>query len=45
VDAIVARCEAGNIASIGVLDRAGFVRTGEVDDVIHWRTAAPVSRG
>jgi RimJ/RimL family protein N-acetyltransferase len=45
VDAVVARCEAGNVASVSVLDRAGFATTGKVDDVIHWRTPAPAGRG
>jgi RimJ/RimL family protein N-acetyltransferase len=45
VDAVVARCEVGNIASIGVLDAAGFVRTGEVNGVLHWRTPAPAGAG
>jgi ribosomal-protein-alanine N-acetyltransferase len=37
VDRVVARCEAGNDASIGVLERSGFVRTHEDDGLIHWR--------
>jgi RimJ/RimL family protein N-acetyltransferase len=45
VDAIVARCEGGNIASIGVLDAAGFVRTGELNDVLHWRRPAAAGAG
>ena len=34
-----ARCDSDNDASIGVLERAGFVRTAEADGVIHWRAA------
>jgi RimJ/RimL family protein N-acetyltransferase len=45
VDAIVARCEGGNIASIRVLDGAGFVRTGELNDVLHWRRPAAAGTG
>ena len=39
VDRVVARCDSDNDASIGVLERAGFVRTAEADGVIHWRAA------
>jgi ribosomal-protein-alanine N-acetyltransferase len=39
VDRVVARCDSDNDASIGVLERAGFVRTAEADGVIHWTTA------
>ena len=31
--------DSDNDASIGVLERAGFVRTAEADGVIHWETA------
>jgi RimJ/RimL family protein N-acetyltransferase len=37
VQAVIARCDEGNVASIAVLERVGFVRTGRSDGVIHWR--------
>ena len=37
VDAVVAGCEPENSASIRVLERVGFVRTGELDGQIRWR--------
>jgi ribosomal-protein-alanine N-acetyltransferase len=45
VDAVVARCDRDNLASIGVLDGAGFARTGEVNDAIHWRRPAAADEG
>lgn len=39
VEHVVARCDSDNQASIGVLERSGFVRTGEADGVIRWRAA------
>ena len=39
VEVVIARCDSGNDASIGVLQRAGFVRTAEDDGVISWRSA------
>jgi RimJ/RimL family protein N-acetyltransferase len=37
VRAVVAGCDPGNLASIIVLERAGFHRTGEADGEIRWR--------
>jgi RimJ/RimL family protein N-acetyltransferase len=37
VSAVRARCETGNGASIRVLTRAGFERTGESDGMLTWR--------
>jgi ribosomal-protein-alanine N-acetyltransferase len=34
---VVAECENDNIASIGVLEKAGLVRTGIIDNLIKWR--------
>lgn len=34
---VTARCEAGNVASIRTLERAGFERTGEHDGLIDWQ--------
>ena len=36
---VVARCDADNEASIGVIQRVGFVRTDEVDGQIQWVSA------
>ena len=36
VSAVVARCEPGNAASIGTLERAGFTRTGEAGGLLVW---------
>jgi ribosomal-protein-alanine N-acetyltransferase len=41
IRSVIARCETDNLASIGVLDRTGFVRTGEEDGLIRWRTENP----
>jgi RimJ/RimL family protein N-acetyltransferase len=38
---VIARCDAGNRASIRVLERVGLVRTGEVDGQIRWHRSAP----
>jgi [ribosomal protein S5]-alanine N-acetyltransferase len=37
--AVIARCDAGNAASIRVLERAGLVRTGEADGQVLWGRA------
>ncbi len=34
---VVARCEPDNVASIGVLESVGFVRTEVVDGLVGWR--------
>ncbi|NWJ48428.1 MAG: GNAT family N-acetyltransferase [Chloroflexi bacterium] len=34
---VVAECENDNLASIGVLEKAGLVRTGIIDNLIKWR--------
>jgi len=39
VRGVVARCDADNEASIGVIQRVGFVRTDEVDGQIQWVSA------
>lgn len=39
VDRVAAKCGSDNDASIGVLERSGFVRTAEAEGVIHWRAA------
>jgi ribosomal-protein-alanine N-acetyltransferase len=36
VHSVVARCDAENVASIGVLEATGFVRTGASDGLVHW---------
>jgi ribosomal-protein-alanine N-acetyltransferase len=40
IDRVLARCEAGNAGSIGVLTNVGFVRTTEVEGVIFWQATA-----
>jgi ribosomal-protein-alanine N-acetyltransferase len=37
VDAVVAGCDRGNAPSIRVLERTGFVRSGETDGRLRWR--------
>ena len=37
---VLARCEADNEGSIGVLERVGFTRIRDVDGVIHWEATA-----
>ena len=36
VSAVIARCDPGNAASIGTLERAGFRRTGEAGGLLGW---------
>ena len=36
---VIARCDGDNVASMGVLQRAGFERTEEVDGQIRWVSA------
>jgi len=43
VRAVVARSDADNLASAGVLEGAGFVRTGEIDDQVAWAFRSPAS--
>ena len=38
---VVARSDADNLASAGVLDGTGFVRTGEIDDQVTWAFCSP----
>lgn len=44
VDAVVAGCDPGNLASIRVLERAGFARRGGRDGEIRWRLEAPAAK-
>jgi ribosomal-protein-alanine N-acetyltransferase len=37
VDSVVARCDNHNVPSIRVLERTGFVRSGESDGQMRWR--------
>jgi [ribosomal protein S5]-alanine N-acetyltransferase len=41
IRSVVARCDADNEASIRVLERVGFVRTGEADGQIRWHCGVP----
>jgi len=41
---VIAHCDADNLASIGVLERTGFVRTEEADGQIGWSTRAATRR-
>lgn len=41
---VVARCEAGNLASVRTLERAGYERTGERDGVIDWQADRALRR-
>jgi len=41
IRSVIARCDADNEASIRVLERVGFVRTGKAGGQIRWRSGVP----
>jgi ribosomal-protein-alanine N-acetyltransferase len=41
VRAVSASCEPGNVGSIRALERAGFDRVSENEDLVHWRCQPP----
>lgn len=45
VASVIARCDAGNEASVRTLRRAGFVETGKADGTLAWRFAGAPSPG